>query len=107
MRYSENDLKEKDIPFKAGKFFFSANGRALCTGMSDGFVKVLADPDSGRIHGVHIIGPHASELIAEAATIISFDGSIHDLAVTCHAHPTLAEAIKEAALAVNKEAIHA
>ncbi len=105
--YSENDLQEKDIPFKAGKFFFSANGRALCTGKSDGFVKVLADPDSGRIHGVHIIGPHASELIAEAATVISFDGSIHDLAVTCHAHPTLAEAIKEAALAVNKEAIHA
>ncbi len=105
--YSENDLKEKDIPFKTGKFFFSANGRALCTGMSDGFVKVLADPDSGRIHGVHIIGPHASELIAEAATVISFAGSIHDLAVTCHAHPTLAEAIKEAALAVNKEAIHA
>lgn len=104
---TENDLKERDIPFKAGKFFFSANGRALCTGASDGFVKVLADPDSGRILGVHIIGPHASELIAEAATVISFSGSIHDLAVTCHAHPTLAEAIKEAALAVNKEAIHA
>jgi len=105
--YGEEELKEKNIPFKAGKFYFSANGRALCTGMSDGFVKVLADPDSGRIHGVHIIGPHASELIAEAATVISFSGSIHDLAVTCHAHPTLAEAIKEAALAVNKEAIHA
>ena len=104
---SESELKEQDVPFKAGKFFFSANGRALCTGNSDGFVKVLADPESGRIHGVHIIGPHASELIAEAATVISFGGSIHDLAVTCHAHPTLAEAIKEAALAVNKEAIHA
>ncbi len=104
---SESELKEQDVPFKAGKFFFSANGRALCTGNSDGFVKVLADPESGRIHGIHIIGPHASELIAEAATVISFGGSIHDLAVTCHAHPTLAEAIKEAALAVNKEAIHA
>ncbi len=105
--YSEEELKNKGIPFKAGKFYFSANGRALCTGNSDGFIKVLADPESGRIHGVHMIGPHASELIAEAATVISFSGSIHDLAVTCHAHPTLAEAFKEAALAVNKAAIHA
>ena len=75
--------------------------------MSEGFVKVLADPESGRIHGIHIIGPQASELIAEATIVMSFAGSIHDLAVTCHAHPTLAETLKEAALAVNKEAIHA
>ncbi len=104
---NEAELKEENIPYKAGKFFFAASGRALCTGMSDGFVKVLADPDSGRIHGIHIVGPQASELIAEATTVMSFSGSIHDLAVTCHAHPTLAEALKEAALAVNKEAIHA
>jgi dihydrolipoamide dehydrogenase len=104
---NEEELKTENIPYKAGKFYFSASGRALCNGMSDGFVKVLANPDSGRILGVHIVGPHASELIAEAATVISFAGSVHDLAVICHAHPTLAETLKEAALAVNKEAIHA
>lgn len=104
--YTEDQLKEKDLPYRAGKSSFSASGRALCNGMTDGFVKVLADPESGRIHGIHIIGPHASELIAEAATVFSFAGSVHDLAVTSHAHPTLAESIKEAALAVNKEAIH-
>ena len=105
--HTEEQLKEQGIDFKAGKFFFSANGRALCSGMTDGFVKVLASPDSGRILGVHIVGPHASELIAPAATVYSFAGSVHDLAVTSHAHPTLSEAFKEAALAVNKEAIHA
>ena len=104
--HTEEQLKENNIPYKAGKFFFSASGRALCSGMSDGFIKVLADPDSGRIHGVHMVGPHASELIAAAATVYSFGGSVHDLAVTSHAHPTLAETFKEAALAVNKEAIH-
>lgn len=104
---SEEGLKRDEIPYQAGKFFFAASGRALCHGNSDGFAKVLAAPETGRILGVHIIGPHASELIAEATTVLSFGGSIHDLAVTCHAHPTLAEALKEAALAVNKEAIHA
>jgi dihydrolipoamide dehydrogenase len=104
---NEKELKTENIPYKAGKFFFAASGRALCTGMSEGFVKVLADPESGRIHGIHIVGPQASELIAEATIVMSFAGSIHDLAVTCHAHPSLAEALKEAALAVNKEAIHA
>ena len=104
---NEDELKAEKTPYKSGKFFFAASGRALCTGMSEGFVKVLADPESGRIHGIHIIGPQASELIAEATIVMSFAGSIHDLAVTCHAHPTLAEALKEAALAVNKEAIHA
>jgi len=104
---SEEELKEDGIEYKSGKFFFAASGRALANGMSEGFVKVLAKPDSGRILGVHIVGPHASELIAEATTVISFDGSVHDLAVTCHAHPTLSEVFREAALAVNKEAIHA
>lgn len=104
--YTEDQLKEKNLPYRAGKSSFAASGRALCNGMTDGFVKVLADPASGRIHGVHLVGPHASELIAEAATVFSFAGSVHDLAVTSHAHPTLAESIREAALAVNKEAIH-
>lgn len=104
---SEDELKADDIPYNSGKFFFAASGRALANGMTEGFVKVLATPDSGRILGVHIVGPHASELIAEATTVISFDGSVHDLAVTCHAHPTLSEVFREAALAVNKEAIHA
>ncbi|SHI93562.1 dihydrolipoamide dehydrogenase [Malonomonas rubra DSM 5091] len=104
---SEEGLKQDNIDYNAGKFFFAASGRALASGSSDGFVKVLATPDSGRILGIHIIGPHASELIAEATTLVNFNASIHDVAVTCHAHPTLAEAIKEAALAVNGEAIHA
>ena len=103
---SEEGLKRDQIDYKTGKFFFAASGRALCNGSSDGFVKVLATADSGRILGVHIVGPHASELISEATTLISFAASVHDVAVTCHAHPTLAEALKEAALAVNKEAIH-
>jgi len=104
---SEDGLNRDGIPFQAGKFYFAASGRALCHGESEGFIKVLAAPETGRILGVHIIGPHASELIAEATTVLSFGGSIHDLAVTCHAHPTLAESLKEAALAVSKEAIHA
>jgi len=104
---SEAALKEEQTPYKVGKFFFAASGRAHCAGMSDGFVKILADPDSGYIHGIHIVGPQASELIAEASAILSLGGTVHDLAAICHAHPTLAEALKEAALAVNREAIHA
>ncbi len=103
---SEAGLKREQIDYKAGKFFFAASGRALCNGTSDGFVKVLAAAETGRILGIHIVGPHASELIAEATTLISFGGSVQDVAAICHAHPTLAEALKEAALAVNKEAIH-
>lgn len=104
---SEETLKADAIPYAVGKFHFAANGRALAMNDSEGFIKVLADPDSGRIHGIHIIGPRASELIAEATTVINFGGSVHDMAVTCHAHPTLAEALREAALAANKQAIHA
>ncbi len=103
---SEAGLTADKIPFAAGKFYFAASGRALAMNDNDGFIKVLADPETGRIHGIHIIGPHASELIAEATTVINFGGSVHDMAVTCHAHPTLAEALREAALAVTKEAIH-
>ncbi len=105
--HTEEQLKGQGVDFKAGKFFFSANGRALCSGMTDGFIKVLAAPASGRILGVHIVGPHASELIAAAATVYSFGGSIHDLAVTSFAHPTLSEVFKEAGLAADNEAIHA
>ncbi len=96
-----------ELSINQASFSLLRVGEPWPMGMSEGFVKVLAKPDSGRILGVHIVGPHASELIAEATTVISFDGSVHDLAVTCHAHPTLSEVFREAALAVNKEAIHA
>ena len=103
---SEEQLSAADIPFSSGKAYFLANGRARALGETDGFVKVLAAPESGRILGVHIIGPRASELIAEATAVMAFEGSVHDLALICHAHPTLAEAIKEAALAAGGVALH-
>ncbi len=103
---TEEELNDAGIAFKAGKFPFLANGRAKVNRTTDGFVKVLADAETDRILGVHIIGPHAGEMIAEAAVIMEFGGSAEDLARTCHAHPTLAEAVKEAALAVDKRAIH-
>lgn len=103
---TEEQLSAAKIPFTSGKAHFLANGRARALGETDGFVKVLAAPQSGRILGVHIIGPRASELIAEAATVMAFEGSVHDLALICHAHPTLAEAIKEAALAALGEGLH-
>ncbi len=96
---TEEQLKQAGIPFSSGKAHFSANGRARALGETDGFAKILAGPDSGRILGVHIIGPRASELIAEAAAVMAFEGSVQDLALICHAHPTLAEVIHEAALA--------
>jgi len=83
-----------------------ANGRAKVNRTTDGFVKVLADAQTDRILGVHMVGPHVGELIPEAAVIMEFGGSSEDLARTCHAHPTLTEAVKEAALAVEKRAIH-
>ena len=103
---TEEELKEAGIAYTAGKFPFTANGRAKVNRTTDGFVKVLADAKTDRILGVHMIGPHAGELIAEAAVIMEFGGSAEDLARTCHAHPTLTEAVKEAALAVDKRAIH-
>lgn len=103
---TEEELKEAGVAYKAGKFPFTANGRAKVNKMTDGFVKVLADSETDRILGVHIIGPHAGEMIAEAAVIMEFGGSSEDLARTCHAHPTLSEAVKEAALAVEKRALH-
>ena len=103
---SEEDLKSAGIAYKAGKFPFTANGRAKVNKTTDGFVKILADAATDRILGVHIIAAAASEMIAEAAVIMEFGGSAEDLARTCHAHPTLTEAVKEAALAVDKRAIH-
>ena len=103
---SEEDLKDAGIAYKVGKFPFTANGRAKVNKTTDGFVKILADAKTDRILGVHIIGAAASEMIAEAAVIMEFGGSAEDLARTCHAHPTLTEAVKEAALAVDKRAIH-
>ncbi|MBU1210897.1 MAG: dihydrolipoyl dehydrogenase [Alphaproteobacteria bacterium] len=103
---TEEELKEAGIEYKAGKFPFMANGRAKVNRTTDGFVKVLADAQTDRILGVHMVGPHVGELIAEAAVIMEFGGSAEDLARTCHAHPTLTEAVKEAALAVDKRAIH-
>lgn len=103
---TEEELKNEDIPYAAGKFPFAANGRARCMDETDGFVKVLAHRDTGRVLGVHILGPRASEMIAEAVTVISYGGSAQDIALTFHAHPTLSEAMKEAALDVEKRAIH-
>lgn len=103
---TEDELKAAGIAYTAGKFPFTANGRAKVNKTTDGFVKVLADAATDRVLGVHIIGPHAGELIAEAAVLMEFGGSAEDLARTCHAHPTLTEAVKEAALAAGKRAIH-
>ena len=103
---TEEELKEAGIAYTTGKFPFTANGRAKVNKTTDGFVKVLADATTDRILGVHIIGPHAGEIIAEAAVIMEFGGASEDLARTCHAHPTLTEAVKEAALAVEKRALH-
>ena len=103
---TEDDLKAKGVAYKAGKFNFTANGRARAMRATDGFVKVLADAATDRVLGVHIIGHAAGELIAEAAVLMEFGGSAEDLARTCHAHPTLSEAVKEAAMAVDKRQIH-
>jgi dihydrolipoamide dehydrogenase len=103
---TEEELKAAGTAYKIGKFPFMANGRAKVNRTTEGFAKVLADAATDRVLGVHIVGPQAGELIAEAAILMEFGGSSEDLARTCHAHPTLAEALKEAALAVEKRAIH-
>ncbi|MFT9376689.1 dihydrolipoyl dehydrogenase [Komagataeibacter saccharivorans] len=103
---TEENLKEEGVSYKVGKFPFTANGRARAIGMTDGFVKVLADATTDQVLGVHIIGPMAGELIAECTMAIEFGASSEDIARTCHAHPTLSEAVKEAALDVDKRAIH-
>jgi dihydrolipoamide dehydrogenase len=103
---TEEDLHAKGIAYKVGKFPFTANGRARAMRRTEGFVKILADASSDRVLGVHIIGGGAGEQIAEAVVLMEFGGSAEDLARTCHAHPTLSEAVREAALAVDKRAIH-
>ncbi|MBX3443247.1 MAG: dihydrolipoyl dehydrogenase [Planctomyces sp.] len=103
---TEDALKQSNRKYRKGTFPFLANGRAKAGGHTDGLVKILADEETDRILGVHIIGPHAGELIAEAAAAMEFGASSEDLARVCHAHPTLAEAVKEAALAVDRRAIH-
>ena len=103
---SEEDLKAQGIAYKSGKFPFTANGRARAMRHTDGFVKVLADAATDRVLGVHILGFGAGEMIHEAAVLMEFGGSSEDLARTCHAHPTMSEAVKEAAMAVEKRSIH-
>lgn len=103
---TEQELKAASVPFKEGKIPFIANGRALGQGDTTGFVKVLAHAETDQILGVHILGTNASELIAEAVVSMEFGASSEDLARTCHAHPTLSEAMHEAALAVDKRSLH-
>ena len=103
---TEEQLNEKKINFKVGKFPFMANSRAKAIDEPEGFVKILADATSDKVLGVHIIGPHAGEMIAEMAIAMEFGASSEDIARTCHAHPTFSEAIKEAALSVEKRQIH-
>jgi dihydrolipoamide dehydrogenase len=104
---TEQQLTEMNVPYRKGVFHFRANARARVLGETNGFVKVLAHAETDRILGVHIIGPRAGDLIAEAAAAMEFGASSEDLARTCHAHPTTPEALKEAALAVEGRAIHA
>jgi dihydrolipoamide dehydrogenase len=103
---TEEELKEKNIKYKIGKFSFMANSRAKAIDDAEGFVKILADEKTDKILGAHIIGPHAGELIAEIGVAMEFGASSEDIARTCHAHPTFSEAVKEAALSVDKRAIH-
>ena len=104
---TEDELKDAGIAYKSGKFPFTANPRARITGDTDGLVKILADARTDEVLGVHIIGPDAGTLIAEAVLAMEYGASAEDIARTCHAHPTLSEAVKEAALAVDGRAIHA
>ena len=103
---TEEQLKNDGVDYRVGKFPFTANSRARCNADADGFVKILADAKTDRILGVHIVGPEAGDLIQEAVTAMEFGGSAEDLARTCHGHPGLSEAVKEAALAVAGRAIH-
>ncbi len=103
---SEDELKAANVAYNAGKFPFTANGRAKANQQTDGFVKILADAKTDRVLGVHIVGADAGNMIAEAAVAMEFGASAEDIARTCHAHPTLPEAVKEAALAVGKRAMH-
>jgi dihydrolipoamide dehydrogenase len=103
---TEQQLKAEGVAYRAGQFPFSANARARALGDTSGFVKFLADAHTDQILGVHIIGPFAGELIAEAVVAMEFRGSAEDIGMICHAHPSLGEAMKDAALAVDKRALN-
>ena len=103
---TEEQLKEAGVKYNAGKFHFMANGRARAMNMTEGFVKILADKETDKILGAHIIGPNAGDLIQEIVSVMEFEGTAEDIGRTCHAHPTLTEVVKEAALAVHKRQIH-
>lgn len=103
---TEQALKEAGIPYTAGRFAFMANGRARCMDETEGFVKILAHKETDKVLGVHIVGPRASDMIAEAVAVMSYGGTAHEVGAMFHAHPTLAEAVKEAALAVHNAMIH-
>jgi len=103
---TEQQLKSEGVEYKSGQFPFMANGRARALGDTRGFVKFLADAATDRILGVHIIGPMASEMIAEAVVAMEFRAAAEDIALICHAHPSLSEAMKEAALAVGKRSLN-
>lgn len=103
---SEEQLKENATPYRTGRFNFAASGRARCLDETDGFVKILAHAETDRILGVHICGARASDLIGEAVSVMSFGGTARDISLTCHAHPALSEALREAALAVHYGASH-
>ena len=103
---TEEELKKENINYKVGKFPFLANSRAKVNNQTDGFVKILAESKTDRVLGVHMIGPHTGDLIAEMGLAMEFGASAEDIARTCHAHPTYTEAVKEAALAIDKRAIH-
>ena len=103
---TEEQLTESNIKYKVGKFPFMANSRAKTVNDPEGFVKILADEKTDKVLGVHMIGSHVGEMIAEMAVAMEFGASSEDIARTCHAHPTFSEAIKEAALSVEKRAIH-
>ena len=103
---TEEQLKENNKSYKIRKFRFMANSRAKAIDEPEGFVKILADKDTDKVLGVHMIGPHVGEMLAEMAVAMEFGASSEDIARTCHAHPTFSEAIKEAALSVEKRQIH-
>jgi dihydrolipoamide dehydrogenase len=103
---SEEELKAEGVAYAVGRFPFTANGRARAMRHTEGFVKILADAATDRVLGGHIVGFGAGEMIHEIVVLMEFGGSAEDLARTCHAHPTMSEAVKEAAMAVAKRAIH-
>jgi dihydrolipoamide dehydrogenase len=104
--YTEEQLKEKEVDYRSSKFMFSANGKALSLGEPEGIIKILASNEDNRILGVHILGPHANDLIHEGALAISNNMDVAAIKRTIHAHPTLSEAFFEAALGLDEAAIH-